>query len=322
MRRTRILAACFAAAVSSAPPVRADEVPLPPTVQPEASIVEIYRDEELFFEGPVWAPASGKLFFTAFGKDNQQILRLERPGTAAVWLDHTQGVNGMFLSREGKILGAQAYGHRVMRYAVGPDGPVEEEVLAENPAWNQPNDVCQSPSGDLYFTDPDFKERKNSAVYHLPAKGVAPRSGAFAPRGGASAPRKIISDMPLPNGVIASNDGRTLYVSDSHLKLWRAYPVRGDGSVGPGRTFFNPDTPDRADPDGMTIDERGNLYLTGRGGVWAVSAAGEAIGFIPMPRFCSNVTFGGPQGRMLFMTCKGAVYSLAMRVRGGDPRYW
>jgi gluconolactonase len=275
---------------------------MPDTIAPGAALVEVYSGEH-FFEGPTWDPTTGHLYFTAFAKNNQQVLRLDKPGKATVWLDKTEGINGTFLSNDGRLLGAQAYGHRVVACKIGRDAPGELKTLATDPTWNQPNDVCQTPRGDIYFTDPDFKQRKTSAVYRLDPTGNV---------------TKVINDMPLPNGVLASNDGKTLYVSDSHQKLWRSYPIHPDGTVGPGRVFFDPDTKDRADPDGMTTDEHGNLYLTGRGGIWTVRPTGEPLGFIPVPVFCSNLTFGGPDGKTLYITCKGKVYTLAMRVSGGQ----
>ena len=68
----------------------------------------------------------------------------------------------------------------------------------------------------------------------------------------------------------------------------------------------------------MSIDEQGNLYFSGRGGVWVATPVGKSLGFIPVPEFCSNVTFGGADGRTLYLTCDKKVYSLAMNVRGGQ----
>eukprot|EP00913_Durusdinium_trenchii_P023363 g21941.t1 len=275
--------------------------PFPGTVAKGAKLVEVYADPR-FFEGPTADPKTGTLYFTAFGKDNQQILRLDGPGKVTVWLDKTEGVNGTFLSKNGRLLGAQAFGHRVMSYDFGKDGPTTRKVLLYDKTLNQPNDVCQAPNGDIYFSDPDFKKRKTSAVYRL------------APNGKTT---KVVTDMPVPNGVITSLDGKTLYVGDSHLMLWRSYPIKSDGTVGPGKVFFHPKTALKIAPDGMTIDEKGNLYFSGCGGVWVVQPDGEPLGLIPVPEFCSNAGFGGKDGKTLYLTCSKKVYSLRMNVRGG-----
>lgn len=274
---------------------------LPSTVAVGAKLEVVYGDGR-FFEGPTWDPKGNRLYFTAFGKDNQQILRLDAPGKVTVWLDKTQGVNGTFLSKEGRLLGAQAFGHRVMAYKFGKDGPTESKVLHFDKKLNQPNDVCQAPNGDIYFTDPDFKNRKTSAVYKLDANGKV---------------TKVLDDMPVPNGLITSLDGGTLYVGDSYKMWWRSYPILPQGGVGKGKVFFHPEKAKKAAPDGMTIDAEGNLYFSGRGGVWVVQPDGKSLGLIPVPEFCSNVCFGGKDGKTLFLTCSKKVYRLRMRVRGG-----
>ena len=292
------------AALASLASVRGAIAEMPSTVAEGAQLTSVYSDER-FFEGPAWDPQSGKLFFTAFGSDNTQILRLDAPGKVTVWLDKTEGINGMYLANDGRLLGAQAYGHRVLSFAIGPEGPAATKVLLDDKSLHQPNDIAQSPNGDIYFTDPEFDKGQTSAVYVITTKGDV---------------KKIIQDMQVPNGLKVSNDGRTLYVADDGPKNWRTYSIQPDGTVGPGRVFFDPPVPvdKRAAPDGMSIDEHGTLYLSGSGGVWVVDKFGQSLGLIAIPEFCSNVTFGGPEGKTLYLTCSKQVYSLAMKVKGGQ----
>lgn len=300
----RILSSCLLVCAVSvvAARVHAVEPPVASTVAKDATLVEVYADER-FFEGPTWDPKTGKLYFTAFGEDNQQILRLDEPQKVTVWMDKTEGVNGTFFSLDGRLLGAQAYGHRIVSYGFGENGPDDARTLLFDGSLHQPNDVCQTPNGNIYFTDPDFKDRKTSAVYLLTTEGKA---------------IKIVSDMDVPNGLKTSLDGRTLYVGDSFRKWWRSYPIRDDGTVGEGRLFFDPSTDRQDDPDGMSIDAEGNLYLSGRGGVWVASPAGKSLGLIAVPEFCSNVTFGDQDGKTLYLTCSKKVYSLRMNVAGAQ----
>lgn len=280
---------------------RAEE-PMPSTVAEGAKLVEVFADGR-FLEGPTWDPQTGKLYFTAFGDKATQVMRLDEPGKASVWMDNALGVNGTYLAKDGRLLGAQGETRKILSMGIGENGPKDVKVLFEDSTICPPNDLCQTPRGDIYFTAPDFPKREKSAVYRI------------APDGKTS---KVIDDVTINNGIIASNDGRTLYVGDSWEKHWRAYPIADDGAVGKGRLFFNPDTKRRDDPDGMSIDERGNLYFTGRGGVWVVSPEGKSLGLIPIPVFCSNCTFGGADGKTLYLTCSGKLYSLAMNVRGGQ----
>ena len=274
----------------------------PPTLVAGAQLEEMYADPR-FFEGPTWDPAAGRLYFTAFGKNKEDtsILVLEAPGRARVWADKTEGINGTCLSRDGQLVGAQAFGHRILKYEFGLTGPRKVKTVLFDPRLNQPNDIIESAKGDLYFTDPDFAKRTQSGVYLLR------KSGELV---------KLISEMPLPNGLKLSNDGKTLYVGDSHEKLWRAFPILANGITGPGKVFFDPPVDNRSDPDGMTIDELGNLYFSGRGGVWVVDPKGTALGLIPIPEFCSNATFGDKDGRSLYLTCDKKVYRIKTQVRG------
>ena len=273
---------------------------MPDTVAAGAALVEVYGDPR-FFEGPTWDPGTKKLYFTAFADKHTQILHLDGPGKVHVFKDNTQGVNGTYLSLDGRLLGAQAFGHRIVSYDFVTG---DEQVLAHDEAWHQPNDICQTPNGDIFFTDPDFGEGKTSSVFRLSQGKVT----------------KVVSEMAKPNGCIASNDGHTLYVGDSHHKHWKAFSIFSDGHLGEGRLFFNPKTDNRDSPDGMSIDEQGNLYFAGRGGVWVVTSTGLSRGLIPVPEFCSNLTFGGPDGKTLYLTCSKKVYQLAMQVRGGQFR--
>jgi gluconolactonase len=302
--RIQILAAFVLALCGVAVHAQESSSAMPATVAEGAKLVSVYHDDR-FFEGPVWEPKSNKLYFTAFGKDNTQVLRLEEPGQVTVWADKTEGVNGMFYANDGRLLGAQAYGHRVLSYEFGDKGPADTKVLLYDETLHQPNDVAQAPNDDIYFTDPDFKNKQTSAVYLLTREGKA---------------QKIIQDMQVPNGLKVSNDGRWLYVADDGPMNWRVYPILRDGTVGPGRLFFDPPVPMEklAAPDGMSIDEHGTLYLSGSGGVWVVDRFGKSLGLIAIPEFCSNVAFGGKDGRTLYLTCSKQVYSLAMNVRGGQ----
>lgn len=282
----------------------AAEPPSPETVSPGAKLVELYSDDR-FFEGPTWEPVGKKLYFTAFGKNNQQILRLDAPGQVTVWMDQTKGVNGTFLSLEGRLLGAQAYGQSIVDYGFNKDGSCDARTLFYYDKLNQPNDVCQTRDGDIFYTDPGSKIPPGA--YRLTTKGEV---------------IKFAEDTKTPNGVIASNDGKTVYVGDSTQRNWHAYPVLPAGKMGTGSVFFTPDPKYKSEadgaPDGITIDARGNLYFSGGSRVWVVTPRGKLLGVISTPTFCSNVTFGGVDGMSLFLTCSKKVHSLQMSVRGGE----
>jgi gluconolactonase len=244
-----------------------------------------------------------RLYFTAFGEDPEdtQVQTLQADGTSLLWLDRAQGLSGIAFTRRGHLLGAQSLTHRIITYAVGKRGPRSVEFPSEQGILNQPNDVCEAPNGEIYITDPDFLYHTRSSVYLLRRNGEL---------------QQLITEMPLPNGLALSLDAKTLYVSDSHERLWRRYPLMANGVTAVGSILFDPETADRTPPNGMTIDSQGNLYLTGRGGVWVVDPEGVALGLIPVPGFCSSVTFGASDGKSLYITSDQKIYRLRMRVSG------
>jgi gluconolactonase len=134
---------------------------------------------------------------------------------------------------------------------------------------------------------------------------------------------RVNNSLYQPNGIITSLNETKLYVSESSSsdvskKRWWVFPINANGTLGTGSVFFKPTTSYTSDPDGMTIDERGNLYFTGLGGVWIVSPTGQQLRMITVPEATANVCFGGPDYKTLYITCNLRVYSLAMLVRGGE----
>ncbi|PCJ57029.1 MAG: hypothetical protein COA79_17010 [Planctomycetota bacterium] len=272
---------------------------LPKTVKEGAVLVEIFSSKS-FFEAPVWDVKHQQLYFTGYKDKYDRVKKFIKVGDASD-VENTKGVGGTFLGINGNLLAVNCIIPEVLSYELTPEGPVKKKVLASDKNWLNPNDLCQLKNGSIYFTDPDFKQKKRSAVYHLSKKGVV---------------AKVISTMSIPNGIIASRDGKTLYVSDSHLKEWKSFLIMEDGKLKNEKVFFKPKTKSKRSPDGMTIDAKGNLYFTGLGGLWVVTPLGKAIGFIKVPEFCSNVAFGGKDFNELTITCGKKVYRLSMNVKG------
>lgn len=169
---------------------------------------------------------------------------------------------------------------------------------------NGPNDVWVSLQGGYYFTDPYYhrnwwpdghKEIQDvRGVYYLSAEGEVTLE---------------IDDFKTPNGLIGTPDGKTLYVADiEDQKTWK-YNIQSDGSLS-NKTFFAPHG-----SDGMTIDNKGNIYLT-YGKVWVYNPQGELIEELEFPESPSNICFGGELRDILFVTARKGVYTLKMNVKG------
>ena len=165
---------------------------------------------------------------------------------------------------------------------------------------NSPNDLWIDSKGGVYFTDPryggeDDLQQDGFHVYYI------------KPGGGEVV--RVIDDLAKPNGVIGTNDGKQLYVADPGAGKTYVYEIHDDGGLA-NRKLAAPEG-----SDGMTLDERGNLYLT-RAGVEVYSPDGKKIASLAIPERPANVTFGGKKRRTLFITARTAFYSLEMKVRG------
>ena len=271
------------------------------TIKPGAVITAVHTGNA-WYEGPAWDQATGKLYFTTPNDYPYNVYRLDAPGQASVWYPGSSRINGMFIDNSGRLLTCEQGSQRICSYRIGLSGPEDQQIVASDGSWYYPNDICQRAQGDIYFTCPNWENRPQGA-YRLSTSGAVTR---------------IAADLNQPNGIITSIDGTTLYIADSNLLYWKSYPVNADGSVGSGSVFFNPSTSNRNSPDGMTIDEQGNLYFTGRGGLWIVSPGGVQLDFISVPEATSNVCFGGSGGTILYITGQDKVYSLETTVRGAS----
>ncbi|GEM_PF-107751 len=289
---------------------------VPYLIQPGATLEVAYSDSTggVTFEGPTWNPGDNRLYFSkASNYTYQQILRLNSPGNVTAWLNPSPQTNGTFLSIDGRLLTCDESTKQIRSLRIDASGPGDPIVLADAASWpdiwfGKPNDICQLDNGNIYFTTPswDGLPIAQQGIFLLEPDGTVTR---------------VNNALDKPNGVIASLNGKKLYVAESGSGgngQWRVFNIALDGTLDAGTVFFKPDTlpsPNNV-PDGMTIDEFGNLYFSGFGGVWIVSPQGELLEFIDTPTDVFNVTFGGSAGKTLYMTCQNGVYSLAMYVRG------
>lgn len=262
-----------------------------------------------FVEGPTWLPHEHAFVFSDIPRDTQHLVRLNPDGSFAtpeVFLRPSRNANGTTLDPEGNLLVCRHSARDLIRIA--PDGT--QQVLAthyRDKRLNSPNDVIVAPDGAIYFTDPpwglgrnDVREQEHASVYRL------------APDGTLAA---VASDMLAPNGLALSPDGRTLYVSESWWQIKpqfiSAYPVRPDGSLGPPRRFY--DVP-VGTPDGMRVDQHGNVWTTAGDGILILSPEGELLATLPVPESPANLTFGGPDGKTVMITARTSIYAIRVGV--------
>ncbi len=256
-----------------------------------------------FTEGPAW---DGKQYLYFSDIPANIIYRMDEQGNFEPWLTPSEKSNGLMFDSKGNLIACRHWGRDVVR--ISPDKKVATVAGSfEGKKFNSPNDCCVARDGTIYFTDPDYGlERRERELDVLGVYRVTP-DGKIT---------RIISDMTKPNGLFLSPDERTLYVADTVDKKIRAYTLTEDGRAIGGRDFFVFQTDRRGGPDGMTLDERGNIYCTDGGGVWVISPQGKLLGIIETPEVPANCTFGGADNKTLYITARTSIYRIRLNVRG------
>lgn len=254
-----------------------------------------------FTEGPA-VDRAGNVYFT--DQPNDKIWKYDLNGKLSVFLSPSGRANGLYFDKQGNLLAcADAQGQL---WSIGPNGKVKVLIDKVNgQQLNGPNDLWVSPLGGIYFTDPYYKRD------YWPATRPAP-IGQYvyylAP--GARQPVAVETTLQKPNGLIGSPDGKLLYVADIEANKTYCYRLGPHGELLDKELFVAQGS------DGMTLDEQGNVYLTGPG-VTIYSPAGQRLAHIDVPAaWTANLCFGGRGMRTLFITASEAVFTVPMRVRG------
>lgn len=281
-------------------------------IVPDGLRIEKLAGGFAFSEGPVWSH-SGELLFSDIPND---VIRRWDPKTGQVsdYRKPSANTNGNTLDSQGRLVCCEHSGRRVSRREA--DGSYVTLVdRYEGKRLNSPNDVIFKSDGAMYFTDPPYGLRGQDTD---PAKELR-HNGLYRWKDGRLT--LLTGELTRPNGLAFSPDEKALYVanSDAARKLWMAYPVRVDGTLGPGKVFFDV-TSNREDglPDGMKVDREGNLYCTGPGGVWIFSAAGKHLGTLRPTEVPANCHWGD-DGKTLYMTARTGLYRARLLIAGIRP---
>jgi gluconolactonase len=283
-------------------------VPIAPAAEDaESSIiapgatVEKLADGFKFTEGPA-CDAEGNVLFT--DQPNDRILKWSVDGKLTTAMQPCGRSNGLCFDAQGNMWACADEKNEL--WCIQPDGTVTI-VLKEHQGklFNGPNDLWIRPNGGIYFSDPFYKrpywnrgpkEQDVQGVYYL-----SPDRKQLV---------RVADDLVQPNGVIGTPNGKILYVADIGAKKTYAYDIQEDGALANKRLFCE------LGSDGMTIDNEGNVYLTGRG-VTVFDSTGKRIQHIPIDAgWTANVCFGGQDGQTLFITAKDCLFGLRMRVNG------
>jgi gluconolactonase len=257
-----------------------------------------------FTEGPT-CDAQGNLFFT--DQPNDRIMKWSVDGKLSTFLQPAGRANGMYFDRRGQLVAAAD--EKTALWSIAPDGKVTVILGSySGKPLNGPNDVWVRPDGAIYFTDPFYKRpwwthdtmpQDGQHVYFL------------------SADRRqlvrVTIDLEKPNGIIGTPDGKTLYVADIGAGKTFRFDIATDGRL-TRKTLVA-----EHGSDGMTLDNEGNLYLTGKG-VVVFDKTGRQIEEIQVPgeEWTANVSFCGQDKRTLFITASKGLYRIRTRVTGAN----
>jgi gluconolactonase len=272
---------------------------------PKRATVELVASGFRFTEGPLWY--KGALLFSDIPANS--VYRWSPEADTSVFLQPSGRANGLAVGPEGRLLLAQHEGQVGRRADDGTVTPLVRTYGGKR--LNSPNDLTVATDGTVYFTDPpygvdeDTRRLDFSGVYRL------------SPDGNLSL---LTKRLARPNGIGLSPNDSTLYVSDSRdTRVW-AYDVTASGDIEKRRPFATPrDANADGTTDGMAVDSEGNLYTTGPGGVWVYTPNGEQLARIAVPKAPTNVAFGGPDRKTLYITARPHVYRVPVNVPGPQP---
>jgi gluconolactonase len=272
-------------------------------VAPGAKLEKLAGDFQ-FTEGPT-CDASGNVFFT--DQPNNRIMKWSVDGKLSTFLQPAGRANGMYFDAKGNLIACADEKNEL--WAITPGKKVTVLIKDYQGKYlNGPNDVWVVPTGGLYITDPFYKRPwwdhdtmvlDGEQVYFLSPDGKKPV--------------RVTNDLKKPNGITGTPDGKKLFVADIGADRTYAYDIQPDGSLTNKALFCAKGS------DGMTIDEKGNIYITGKG-VTVFDKTGKQIEHIDVQEpWTANVSFGGKDHQTLFITASKSLYSIRLVFKGANP---
>lgn len=289
------------------------------------AVIEVLAEGFDWSEGPLWLPDQQMLVFSdvprntiySWSEKEGAAVYLKPSGfTGAEFPGSEPGSNGLTLNNRGELVLCQHGDRAVSVMKATLENPVANfEHLATSfggKRFNSPNDLVFDRAGNMYFTDPPYglpggaddptKEIDFQGVYRVSPEGEV----------------KLLTDeLSRPNGLALSPDEKTLYVanSDPEKAIWMAYSLNGQGQITGSEIFFDA-TPEVARakglPDGLKVDDSGNVFATGPGGVWVFAPGGEHLGTIKTGEATANCAFNEDKSE-LYMTADSYILRLKLK---------
>ena len=292
---------------------------------PKGATIEKLASGFAWSEGPVWLPNEKAVLFSDI--PNNRVMRWKDGEGLSIYLRPAgytgkkarggeTGSNGLLLDPAGNLVLCQHGDRRVSR--LRKDWSFEPLATHYGgKRLNSPNDAIFHSNGDLYFTDPPYglEKRMDDPAKELDFQGV------YRLPKGASDPILLTKDVTRPNGIGFSPDEKKLYVasSDTEKAIWMVYDVQADGSIANGKIFFDSTAWFKEGrpglPDGLKVDQKGNIFATGPGGVLVFAPDGTHLGTIETGQKTANCGFGD-DGSVLYMTADMFFCRIKLNTRG------
>ena len=269
-----------------------------------------------FTEGPIWNHADGYLLVSDMPGDVRR--RWSESGGVEEVMNPSNKGNGMVYDAEGNLLVCEHVTSSLVRER--PDGT--RETLAthyKGKEFNSPNDVCVRSDGTIYFSDPWYGRMPGFGLERdrdLGFQGVYMLRPGFTP---GDEPELVVAEdeFEMPNGLCFTPDESLMYINDTPRAHIKVFDVAADGTLSNGRMFFEnigSGVIEEGIPDGMKIDERGNVWVTGPRGVWVISPEGEHLGVVEVPENTGNMTWGDEDWKSLYIPSSTSLYRIRTKV--------
>jgi gluconolactonase len=312
-----LLAAEPATMPASLPPLataaEARAIGFGPTIAADATVTKLGGGYG-FTEGATTA-ANGDVFFV--DQDNNRIHHWSAADNKiTIFLEPSGRANGQYFDRKGNLVSCADEKNEL--WSIAPNG--KHTVLISSAGYqgkplDGPNDVWIRPDGGLYVTDPFYSRKWWDPSVARPAQSV--RAVYYLAPGGKEL-KRVAEGFQMPNGIVGTPDGKTLYVADIDGNKIYAYDIQPDGSLPNRRLICNYGS------DGMTLDNQGNIYLSANmRGITGVSIieikTGKLVGFVTVPQQPANMAFGGKNHDQLFLTARTGFYMIQTKVKGANP---
>jgi gluconolactonase len=263
----------------------------------------LISEQFTFTEGPA-ADNAGNVYFT--DQPNNSIWKYTTAGELKLFSNQAGRSNGMYFDKKGYLITCADQDNEIWQFKSTGERIAVLLNDVNGHRLNGPNDLWIDAKGGIYFTDPYYQrpywsrnqsELDGEKVYYLPV--------------GSKQPVVASSALQKPNGIAGTANGKFLYVADIKANKTFRFRIAADGSLTDQQTVVEKGS------DGLTFDDKGNLYLTSNKGVYIFDANGQQIGLIAIPQpWTANVCFGGKDRKTLFITSSKAVYKFQMNVSG------